>query len=208
MKRQITLLIIATGWLAGCAKEPPPRSVTEFMDNPNLLEAAMVRCSQDRSATRYDEECINAREAVGRIEAKEEAARRAEFDASSEQKRQALRRTQSAAAAARQRRADAEKQRVEAEYLAQFGVPSPVDQNAQENTELGNTPQVIIPDAQADARADAQDAPVNSDAASASSDSTAMPSTAEPAADLPEEPGSDLNAVRDELRRRSEEDGT
>ena len=30
--------------LAACTKEPPPVSVAEFMENPRLLEATMVRC--------------------------------------------------------------------------------------------------------------------------------------------------------------------
>lgn len=192
MKRQMTLLIIATGWLAGCDKEQPPRSVSEFIDNPILLEAAMVRCAQDRSGTRYDAECMNAREAVGRIEAKEETARRAEFDALSEKKRQALRRTQEAASAARQRRAEAEKQRVEAEYLAQFGVPLPTDErptedSAQGGADMGNTPQVVIPEAPAPS-----ETPL---------DENTPPEISEP----PQEPNSDLDAVRDELRRRSED---
>ena len=42
--------------VAGCAKPPPPRSVQEFVDNPLVLEAALVRCSRNRSETRYDSE--------------------------------------------------------------------------------------------------------------------------------------------------------
>ena len=57
-----------------------------------LLEAAMVRCQRDRREMRYDKECINAREAVSIVEAEEEALRRAERDAQSEEKRRALRR--------------------------------------------------------------------------------------------------------------------
>ena len=70
--------------LAGCAKEPPPRSVNEFVENRILLEAVMVRCSQDRAKTRYDAECVNARQAVSRIQAKEEADDKAEFEARSD----------------------------------------------------------------------------------------------------------------------------
>ena len=119
--------------LAGCAdKEPPARTVTEFVDNPILLEAAMVRCSRDRNETRYQQECINAREAVNRIEAKEEAVRRAELEARSESKRKALRRMQEAQAEARRRAEEAERLREEAEYLAQFGVLPPSEEAGSE----------------------------------------------------------------------------
>jgi len=97
MRRHLTLIIGGIGLLAGCEEEQPPRSTMEFLDNPIMLEAAMVRCSQDRAATRYDAECVNARQAVSQIEAKEEVVRQAEFDARSKSKRQALRRTQEAA---------------------------------------------------------------------------------------------------------------
>ena len=43
------VLIAAMTIFAGCAEEAPPRSVTEFMDNPNLLEAVLVRCRQNRN---------------------------------------------------------------------------------------------------------------------------------------------------------------
>ncbi len=82
----------------------------------------MVRCSEDRSKTRYDEECVNARLAVSRIQAREEAARKVALEASSERKRDALRRQQAAAAEARRRAAEAERVRKEAEYLSQFGL--------------------------------------------------------------------------------------
>jgi len=127
MRRHLTLIIGGIGLLAGCEEEQPPRSTMEFLDNPIMLEAAMVRCSQDRAATRYDAECVNARQAVSQIEAKEEVVRQAEFDARSKSKRQALRRTQEAAAQARRRAADAERLRIEAEYLAQFGVAPPIN---------------------------------------------------------------------------------
>ena len=122
MSRQLTALIVGIGLLAGCAPEAPPaRTVTEFIDNPILLEAAMLRCAKDRATMKYEQECINAREAVKRIQAKEEERRSVELEARSERKRQALRRTQQAAAEARRRSAEAERLRKEAEYLAPFG---------------------------------------------------------------------------------------
>ena len=103
MTLRVTILIGGIALVAGCAEPPPPRSVQEFVDNPIVLEAALVRCSRNRSETRYDAECVNAREANKIVAAREEAARRAEFEAQSERKRQALRRAQEAAAEARRR---------------------------------------------------------------------------------------------------------
>ncbi len=126
---------------SGCSKEPPARTVEEFMANELLLEAALVRCTQNRAEMRYEEECVNAREAANLIESREVEARRAELEAQSEQKREALRRNQEAAAEARRLAAEARQRREEAEYLAQFGEVPPGT-----STELtGNEPGVVIP---------------------------------------------------------------
>ena len=115
----------------GCAKEPPPWTVNEFMADPILLEATMVRCGQDRSSKKYDVECVNAREAINHIAKAEIAASREELEAQSERKRRALRRTQEAAAEARRYRDEAERRRREAEYLGQFDqVPVAQDTNS------------------------------------------------------------------------------
>jgi hypothetical protein len=197
MTRHLTLLLCGFFMLAGCAKEPQPRSVNEFLDNPILLEAAMVRCSQDRSGTRYDAECVNARQAVDRIQAKEEAAARAAFEARSESKRNALRRTQAAAAEARRRAAEAQRQREEAEYLAQFGVLPPGDTTPPaEPVAEGNSPIADVPEA--------RDEPVSrgayEDPSLATDGGNAPVSEAEP-----ESSATDLESIRDELRRRNEE---
>lgn len=192
MKQYLTLLIIGGALLAGCSREPPPRTVTEFVDNPNLLEAAMVRCSQDRSASRYVAECINARDAVARIEAKEEAARKVEFEQRSASKRKALRRTQAAAAQARNRAAEARRRQEEAEYHAQFGVPLPGDD--------ANAPQAVTPEGD-------QPSGVSGgyvDTSLATDGGNAPGAIPEPETD--EEVGSDLDSIRDELRRRNEEE--
>ena len=232
MAKRPTLLLIAAGLLSGCGQsEPPPRTVTEFLENPFLLEAAMVRCNQDRSGKKYDEECINAREAVKRIQAKEEEARRRELEERSEAKRRALRRTQEAQAEARRRAAEAQRRREEAEYLAQFGVLPPTEDSQGDALPEGNLPIAVIPDAQSD-NAPGQgygDALPASDGGNAPTIRTepapqpepqtrpapvqVSPSPSPPAEAVPqpEEPAeessaTDLEAVREELRRRAEDD--
>ena len=173
LSRLITVLLGAAV-LAGCSnKEPPARTVTEFVDNPILLEAAMVRCSRDRRETRYDPECVNAREAVNRIEAREEDARRAELEERSESKRRALRRMQEAQAEARRRAEETQRLREEAEYLAQFGALPPSDEDV-DTSELpeGNAPIAVVPETEEE----------------------------------PQETPTDLQDIREELQRRSEED--
>jgi len=199
LSKHLTLIIGGIGLLAGCAEEQPPRSTVEFLENPNMLEAAMVRCSQDRKATRYDAECVNARQAVRQIEAKEEAARQAEFDARSKSKRQALRRTQEAAAQARHRSAEAERLRIEAEYLAQFGVAPPrEDQPSEVQVDAGNTPLAVIPDAE-----ELVGPSTGTGGVLPATDGGNAPGIAV----QPEEeaPATDLESIREELQRRNEE---
>jgi hypothetical protein len=135
--------------LAACAEDKaPPRSVTEFLDNPILLEAAIVRCSRDRAELRYDPECMNAREAVKLVEAEEDEVRRAELEARSEAKRRALRRRQEAQAEARRLAEDERRRREEAEYLAQFGVLPPTDEDqGEDELPAGNVPLAIVQEA-------------------------------------------------------------
>lgn len=159
----------------------------------------MVRCSENRDKTRYDAECINARQAVGQIEAKEEALRRVEFDARSDRKRQALRRTQEAAAEARRRAADSERLRKEAEYLAQFGVALPLDNGfSEDQPDADNTPTALIPN-----RVESQDDPTGyAEAAPATDGGNAPEAVVEPEE---EETVLDLKSIRDELQRRNED---
>jgi hypothetical protein len=160
----------------------------------------MVRCSQDRAKTRYDAECVNARQAVARIQAKEEADDKAEFEARSESKRAALRRTQAAVSEARRRAAEARRQQEETDYLAQFGVlPDGTDANP-DPLISGNSPMAVVPDAvvpEADAGAPEQESYVEPPA----------PGQAEatPAESQSDEAATDLGSIRDELRRRNEE---
>lgn len=240
MAKRLTILLIAAGLLAGCGQsEPPPRTVTEFLDNEILLEAAIVRCQQDRSGKKYDQECINAREAVKRIQAKEEEVRRRELEARSEAKRRALRRTQEAQAEARRRAADAQRRREEAEYLAQFGVLPPAEDSDGETLPEGNLPIAVIPDAQTDgARGQgygdtlpasdggnapamrtepapqsappppSQPAPQAQPSPAQQSPAPSPPAEAAPQEEEPavESSATDLEAVREELRRRADED--
>ena len=201
MSSRLTTLLIGVALLAGCAeKEPPARSVTEFVDNPILLEAAMVRCSRDRRETRYEQECINAREAVNRIEAKEEAVRRAELEARSEAKRRAMRRMQDAQAEARRRAEEAERLRQEAEYLAQFGVLPPSDEaGSEEELPEGNVPLAVVPESVVDE----QPSSTGGAPLPAGDGSNAPVIRTEPEEETP----ADLQDIREELRRRNDEDG-
>ncbi len=133
-------LTAALVFLAACSEPAPPRSVSTFLEHPNLLEAALVRCTKNRSESRYDTECLNAREAVKLIEAKVESMRRADLEVQSQRKRDALRRTQRAATEARRRRAENIARREEAAYLAQFGVMPP----AAVGTVASNVPMAVI----------------------------------------------------------------
>ena len=158
MTRRLTILLATTTVLAACAEEePPPRTVSQFVENPILLEAAIVRCSRNRTELRYDQECMNAREAVKIVEAEEEEVRRAELEARSEAKRRALRRRQEAVAEAQRLADEDRRRREEAEYLAQFGVLPPSD-DSKDKDELpaGNVPLAIVPEA------DSSDAPLSS----------------------------------------------
>ncbi len=198
-RRQLILLLGCAGLVGACAEEQPPRTVNQFLEDPIMLEAAMVRCAQDRQQTRYDAECMNARQAVSQIEAKEEAERRAEFEARSDAKRQALRRAQAAAAEARRRAAEADRKRREAEYLAQFGVAMPPDAPESESTTpIGNTPLAVIPENNG-----ASEPTVQNNATVPATDGGNAPANTQ----QPEPPPTNLESIRDELARRNEEGG-
>jgi hypothetical protein len=172
-------------FLAACAKEPPPISVPEFMENPRLLEAAMVRCGQNRAEMKYEAECVNARDAINRLEAREKKARQEELEAMSERKRQALRRTQQAAAEARRRAVERE----QAEYLGIAEGDSSTDA-------AGDLGAAMDPTAVAEGNAPGVEI------------SPPEPESAEdPALQYETESavGSDLDSIREELKRRQEE---
>jgi len=160
-------------------------SVAEFMENPRALESAMVSCAQNRSATRYEAECVNAREAGNLLEAALERARRADLEKQSERKRQALRHTQEAVAEAR-RRTDAERRRRDdAELLGVY------EESSAESDDLGRSAEPVQPPDNAPTAVIA--APDTEDASTTSADDNAA------------NPGPDLEAVRKELERRQQE---
>ncbi|MDH4108083.1 MAG: EexN family lipoprotein [Gammaproteobacteria bacterium] len=182
MKNRRPIIVLgACGLLAACAREQPPPTVAEFMEDPILLEAAMVRCGQNRSSTKYEPECVNARDAVNRFARAEEEKRRAEFEAESERKRRTLRRTQEAAAEARRRAEEAERLRQEQDYLLQFG------------TEPG-------------AERPAPTSPTDAAPAVPSAEPPLQTGATAPGATPAAGEGQDLQSIRDELQRRQESD--
>src|SRR5690606_2069006 len=205
MKRTVALLFVLS-LLTACGKETPPHTVAEFMEDPILLEATIVRCGQDRSATRYEAECINASDAVDRIAAAREQERRKELEAESERKRQALRRAQEAAAEARRRAQEAKKRREEAAYYGEFEPLPPAEEGSDDGPSAGEDKSgssagaAIPPDTAL---------PEHSQPMPADDGMVRMPavSVSEPDVGTEIESGAatDLDAVREELKRRQDE---
>ena len=201
MKR-ITMTMCALGALAACGEEPQPPSVAEFMEDPILLEATMVLCAENRAATRYEGECVNARSAVGQLAAAAEERKRKALEAESERKRRALRRAEEAAADARRRVAEEEKRREEAAYFGEFeslpptsgqaptGTPDTGTDLAPEALTVPNA--VVTPDPYAVA---GPPVPGELPSAAATGGAGATVSTE----------GADLDSVREELKRRQDE---
>lgn len=206
--------LCAASLLAACGEEPPPPSPNEFIENRILLEATMVRCSQNRAEARYDAECLNAREAVNRLAAAEEQAKRQDLETQSERKRQALRRAQEAAAEARRRALVEEQRRRDAELLGEFE-PLPTDETADEtNAVTDDKTGRDLPPPGASGNNEYTDPGDGEDIADDTADDTAptpMPRSAAgpiPDASASEDPdsdSSDLEAIRRELERRQGE---
>jgi hypothetical protein len=79
---------------AACSPRPiPPMSVTDLMEDRVMLDGVLMKCNQNASKARTDENCVNARIAIERLasqsEPAEEAKRAAEFERSREQLRMA-----------------------------------------------------------------------------------------------------------------------
>ena len=115
--------ILLASLVSACGQEDPPPSVAEFMDDRILLEATIVRCGEDRLTSRYEPECVNAREAAELIGKAEEQARREALEAASARKREALRRARDAAEQRRRQQEEAERMRREAEEFGSFPPP-------------------------------------------------------------------------------------
>lgn len=150
----------------------------------------MVRCAQNRTEKKYDADCLNAREAVNGIAARQEEDRRKELEAQSERKRRALRRTQEAATEARRRAAEVQRRREEAEYLGIYEA-TPGETAGQSMTTqpadptIEPEPQHVLQDNEPGA---VIDGPGTGD--EGGTNSTASPD--------------DINAVREELKRRQD----
>lgn len=191
------LLVLSVAWLCACTEPPPPPTVDDFMNDSVLLDATMVRCSADRATTKYEPECVNAREAINRVARAEEAARRAELEKQSERKRRALRRTQEAAATARRRADEAARQRAEEEYLAQFEPLTGEPASETSDGEAGQAP-AAAPSPDAGSALPPSPAP---NAENATTTSGGEPEA--PAAAGDESPS--LDDIRQELQRRQGE---
>jgi len=208
-KKYLSMLLCCSVLAAACSEERPARSVQEFLDNPQFLEAAVVRCSVNRAESRYEAECVNARQAVAIIEAREERARRDRLELESEQKRDALRRTQRAAAAARREAAERARRQEEAEYLAQFGVEPPAEDERNPLDLEANTPGAVIPSPE-QAEESHTSAPLDEpnvvfDAPAERHEEALPASDGGNAPVVNNEPAADLNSIRDELKRRQED---
>lgn len=181
-----TICIGALALHVACSEEPPPVTTTQFLENPRLLEATMVRCAQNRSESRYVAECINARDAVNRIEAAADKSRREEFERQSERKRQALRRTQEAAAEARRRALAATRLREEQEYLGIFDSGAGEISTTDDSSGIGTS-------------GTASNAPgMEIEAPDVTDEEQPLPEN------IPQQTETDLEAIRQELKRRQE----
>lgn len=214
MKRTVAAVCLLSV-LGACGEETPPHTVLQFIEDPILLEATMVRCGQDRAASRYEAECINARDAVDYLAAAREQARREELEAESERKREALRRAQQAAADARRRLQEAREREEEAAYYGVFE-PLPPEDDASERAETDDrTPPGEQP-------ANDDDHPLQDIEGAALPYSGGAgprpPDDAERGTAATEdefngsggtaEPGTELDSVRDELKRRQDQGQT
>ena len=194
VKVRFTMPGILLALIAGCAEEPPPPSVSEYVADKILLDAAMARCAQNRATMKYAPECVNAREAASILARDEELERRKQLEAQSERKRAALRRAQSAADEARRRAAEAARQREEAAYLAQFGtLPDTPAAPADGQGSTMAAPQAPATPAEQITQPEQQpEEPVREYGAPLSTPPPAESSTG------------DLEAIREELRRRQD----
>lgn len=121
--RQLKWLCLAAILPLAACGEPPPRTLQEFLNDPVLLEATLLRCRQEGDAARSDPNCENARRAAARLAAEAEATRRAEREAASQRVREERRRREEAEAEARRRTEDAARRADEEAYEASWILP-------------------------------------------------------------------------------------
>lgn len=197
----VTICFSGLGLLVACSEPPPPVTVEQLMQNPRLLEATMVRCGQNRTEMKYETECVNARDAVNRLQRAADRERRVQLEAESERKRQALRQTQEAVAAARRRSDEERRRREEDEYLGIFE-ETPQRQSGEVSRQLSPADNAPPPANNAPV-AEFEPAPVVEEEMT----EAAPPANNAPVAEIesaPIEESSDLDAVREELRRRQQ----
>lgn len=104
--KHLSILVGTACLVAACGGPPPPaRTVAEFMQDPTLLQGAMIRCEQQRNSGTRDPECANALAAADRLATEDEARRAGERAAEFERQRE-------------QRRAEEEQRRRAAEQAA------------------------------------------------------------------------------------------
>jgi len=182
--------------VSACTKEsPPPRSVDELIESPFLLEATFVRCSLERAKTKYDAECVNAREASNRLAAVDKKVREEELEAQSASKRKALRRTQQAATEARRRAVDARRQQQEDQYL---GLSETMPDDGGDNTEPGGAIVSELP-------AENHDVLLGNQPGAAIT--PAEPQHEPEVGDNTLPPPSDIDSIREELKRKQDVSG-
>ena len=193
----LTISVSTVCLLAACSKEPlPVLSVSDFLEDPILLEATIVLCAQDRSNTKYEAECVNAREAASRVSVIDQEARRQEQEAQFERKRKALRRTQNAAAEARRRALAAQRQREEDEYLGVFeAVPG-----VEKDPAAGSVAVADPPSGESEVGIEGSNQP-------GMSISPAEAQAPEPADLPPSADAADIDSIREELKRRQDSTG-
>lgn len=170
MNKFSIVVLICLSVLA-CSKPPPATSVNEFIEDKALLDAAILRCSENRSVRKTEEVCTNARRAAGIIAAREEDEKRTQLEEESERQREALRQRrereqQRVAVAEEQTRVEQEAQAAQdligdSSYVVETSGTLPASMppgmsvggdNASSNTSL-NTNSNISPNASTDLRA-------------------------------------------------------
>lgn len=197
----VAIMAIVTLGIFACGKEPEPRSVLDFLDDPIGLEGTLSRCNANRSLTRLEPECINAREAAKRIASVEEQERQRRLESQSNRKLEAARR-RNEARDARLRRAEEEAERVEAlRYEQQF-------EDAR-NEASGVTDAPLATDAGDPGQARAvEPAPAPEEIDNLPESGDQVPATVvtdPPETTMPQEPEvKDLSDLREELQRRNQ----